>query len=81
MRQQPRDVLGGGLFAQYGPGRYLLQPASSQHRDSIGEEQRFPQVVSHENRCRPGCLANILELMLELGACDRIESSERFVEQ
>ena len=53
----------------------------TQHRNAIGEDGRLAQVVRHEDRGHSQAAAQRPERLLELGARDRVQRSERLVEQ
>src|SRR6185436_18322633 len=75
------DVIGGWRTNEVPHGSPLLDLATSHHHDFVCQTRCFRQIVRHEERRDRKILAQRVECLLQLGARDGVQRSERLVEQ
>src|SRR5262249_28553268 len=66
---------------QFRGGAQSLAAALVQQRDTIGQQQRFANIVRDEDGGLAQRLAQIQEHLLQIEARHRIESAERLIEE
>src|SRR6478672_6477867 len=81
MLEQPANIFGSGRASHFISGCVLLDSSLSQNCNSIGEKKCFAQIMRYENCRRLRAGANRLQLPLQLGARDRVECTERLIQQ
>jgi hypothetical protein len=78
---QPRDIFRGRRTNHVSHTSPLLDPPLPHHHHLIRQPPRLGQIVSHQQRGDSEIAAKIVEALLKLRTRDRIERSERLVEE